>query len=49
MQQLEQEVAQKSSEIMSKEEDISKARIEITRSARELEDLKNGFEKLLKK
>ena len=40
MQQLEQEVGQKSSEITSKEEEIVKARLEITRSVREVEDLK---------
>lgn len=40
MQQLEQEVGQKSSEITSKEDEIVKARLEITRSLREVEDLK---------
>ena len=40
MQQLEQEVSQKAADINSKEEEIVRARLEITRSAREVEDLK---------
>lgn len=40
MQQLEQEVNLKAGEVAAKEEDIVKARLEISRSARELEDLK---------